>query len=106
MSLYEKKQRWIDEIMDNFDFNRVAKAMKALEWEWHDAFEGVPTESEIRMQARYMLNAIDVVKTATSTGYYDTGGFIASGDYDANNNLEGLTLVFQLFEWQAYDELS
>lgn len=105
MSLYEKKQRWIDEIMDNFNFNRVAKAMKALEWEWHDAFEGVPTESEIRMQARHMLNSIDVVKTATSTGYYNTRGFVASGDYDDNNNLEQLTLVFQLFDYQAYDEL-
>jgi hypothetical protein len=27
-----EQQNWLDEIMDHFDFAKVARAMKALDW--------------------------------------------------------------------------
>ena len=69
VELTEEQRNSIDEIMDNFDFSRVKKTMDALEWEWYGT--GIPTESEIRSEARRLLK--DCLKRRC--GYLSTGGF-------------------------------
>jgi hypothetical protein len=44
----------IDEILDEFDFERVHQTMKALNWTWVDT-DGVPTIGDLRRQARELL---------------------------------------------------
>lgn len=44
--LTEKQQEIVDEIMDNFDFEKVHKVMVALNWGWHG--NGVPGLSDIK----------------------------------------------------------
>ena len=49
-------QEQIDNIMDNFDFSRVLKAMRALNWEWGSCgTEHEPDETELRREARRLL---------------------------------------------------
>ena len=45
-------QHQIDEIMDEFDFRKVADYMKGTDWKWHNAEDGVPSEQEIRKSVR------------------------------------------------------
>ena len=50
-------QEQIDEIMDNFDFERVHRMMNTLDWKWVDG-DGefsVPDVPELRKTARRLL---------------------------------------------------
>ena len=86
----------IDEIMDNFDFRKVAFAMEAVDWHWATC-EGVPSESELRKVARHYLKEVAKHDSYWSTG---SGGFMATR-YDDGN----LGLVFQMSDWNTeYEE--
>jgi hypothetical protein len=81
----------IEEIMDWFDFRKVAETMKALKWEWltEDGMQ-VPSESEIRQYARQQLKYV----VRNKVRYTACGGFLARND-------DGyLSLAFQVSEWQ------
>jgi hypothetical protein len=69
-----------DNIMDNFDFERVHRVMEALEWGWATGgnFESViPDTPEIRSNARRLMD--EVIDTYAKTGKdwcgMSTGGF-------------------------------
>lgn len=62
-------QDHIDEVMDWFDFSRVAKVMECLDWRWPLRIEGVPSEPAIRAFVR------NGMKEAYTRGHYITGGF-------------------------------
>ena len=84
----------IDEIMDNFDFRKVAEVMEHLGWAWCGSGYKVPIESEIRSKARELLQ--DVSRKLPSN--VSTGGFRAQSYEDGN-----LTLEFVLAEWTTED---
>lgn len=63
----------ISDIMSRFDFGRVHKIMKALNWEWIG--EGVPTVKSIKHTALTLLKGVCL---QNSSDYYIlTGGFKA-----------------------------
>lgn len=68
-------QELIDEILDEFDFGYVHKAMVALNWEWH-SIDGVPTVGDLRRKARELLNDLKNSKNVV----VGTGGFYAYRD--------------------------
>lgn len=83
----------IDEIMDWFDFSKVAKVMEAVDWKWWSE-EGieVPCEGKLRKEARRLLK-----RAIKERGIIGTGGFEASyidGD---------LELKFIVSSWGHYD---
>lgn len=61
----------IDEILDEFDFERVQRTMKALDWTWYGS-DGVPTIGEIRRRARELLRELikDNHRCIASGGLY------------------------------------
>jgi len=68
MTKEQALQEQMDEIMDSFEFDKVASVMQHLNWEWKDA--GVPDEYEIRQSARRtMKSAIECNGTAGSGGF-------------------------------------
>ena len=85
-------QEKIDSIMDWFDFDKVALAMQALNWEWADAVECVPSEGEIREHGRRLL------REAIEKGMAATGGFRAVYKDGI------LRLEFILTDWEVSDE--
>lgn len=89
--LTEKQQEMIDDVMDNFDFERVSDAMHAVKWVWwSEVGLVVPTKAELRGEARRLLkDAIDKKSTIS------TGGFRASYLY------ETLKLEFVLEECES-----
>jgi len=82
-------QEKIDEVMDWFGFEKVEKAMAALDWQWCTAAEGVPTVQEIRSEARKRL------KEAVQSGYSSTVGFAATYSHGV------LKLAFIIEEWET-----
>lgn len=70
-------QELIDKIMDEFNFERVHKAMVALNWEWSGS-DGVPTIGELRRQARQLLKEL----TNNKNRVVGTGGFYAYQDFE------------------------
>lgn len=81
----------IDEIMDWFDFAKVAKTMETLEWSWNDI--GIPTEPDIRKQARQMLKEAVAKKHGLASG-----GFWVRYDGDV------LQLQFVVADWEVIPE--
>lgn len=89
----DKYQDAIDDIIDNFDFEKVHKTMKALKWEW-TAEGGVPEIPSIKKQARKLLKAAFENKS-----YNATGGFEVS--YSSDENGEYVRLMFVVAEWDV-----
>lgn len=87
----------IDNIMDNFDFGRVAKCMEVLEWRWCDV-EGIPQEPDIRKLARKLLK--QVPETFRKEEYYTgTGGLYVRAWYE-NMELVLMELTFVVADWR------
>lgn len=79
----------IDEIMDNFDFEKVHKTMDVLEWTW--AGEGVPEVPSLRARARQLLKEACFIENKSNYSMCSTGGFEAICkvlDYDIENAIE------------------
>lgn len=79
-----RKHKVIDEILNNFDFERVHRAMVLFDFKW-TATNGVPTISDLRSEAIELLNDVVSYKHCTSSDY--TGCFIARKE-DNNLRLE------------------
>ncbi len=88
----EKYQDAIDEIMDNFDFQKVHTTMKALKWAW--AGEGIPEIPSIKKQARRLLK--DSLKNKTCNA---TGGFHVQ--YSSDENGEYVHIMFVVADWDV-----
>jgi len=74
MTRQEAIQEQIDEIMDDFEFEKVHEIMTRLNWEWYkyeDNTKSVPDLWEIKKSARQRL------KDAVKHGGSMTGGFKA-----------------------------
>lgn len=63
----------IDEILDEFDFDKVHKVMVSLDWKWHST-DGVPAIADLRRMARSLLKQVVESKGLHSVG---SGGFTA-----------------------------
>lgn len=91
------KQDLIDDIMDNFDFEQVHKAMALLDWKWGmGKEERIPDVSELRKYARNRLKEA----ISNPNHYSSSGGFVAKQDKDG-----GLELLFMLTEWNTWDSV-
>lgn len=84
----------IEEIMDNFDFEKVRKCMKALGWNWETCHNGTPEVRDLRRGARKVLTAAAEKKN----NVVGCGGFWAENDQD-----NCLTLRFVVEEWNGYE---
>ena len=93
----------VDEIMDSFDFRKVADVMKHLNWEWKGV--GVPDEYEIRKNARELMKMAIKAGEEMSTGGWQVR--IMSGQ-DHGGKWARIDLAFaieQTFnEGEEYDE--
>lgn len=98
----KSKSEMIDNIMDNFDFCKVAKCMKALNWKWWgiplSENDGIPLEADIRATARKLLKGLPDVflKDNYCTG---TGGLQVNAWYE-NTEIVLLELSFVVTDWR------
>lgn len=83
-------QEHIDDVMDWFDFEKVHKMMKAVDWKW-GSIEGVPDIPDLRQFVRKAM------KKAYEQGHYITGGF----DIRYNKEYDAFTVQFIGANWET-----
>tara|TARA_R110000803_G_scaffold207913_1_gene276174 strand:- start:1091 stop:1384 length:294 start_codon:yes stop_codon:yes gene_type:complete len=92
----------IENILDEYDFQRVKKAMEALDWQWGTAEDGVPSIAELRRQARGLLE--DVYRYEDSTCItMGCGGFEANRLMEVGDLNKYLSLKFVVEEGNNYE---
>ena len=92
----------IEDIMEHYDFNRVQKTMKLLDWTWMNASEP-PSLDELRVKAHGLLDEAYKLSTKYKDGSYsECGGFRATADF-SYNTLEvcSLDLLFSVTGWDV-----
>ena len=107
MEITPKIRTTIDEVLDNFDFERVEKVMQLLNWTWGSGTNAeVPDIARLRTQARKLLQDCfenrpkgrEEIDWSSSTG-----GFVAQSiTYDDEDFR--LSLVFELTSYDADTE--
>jgi len=103
--------KYIDDIMDNFNFAQVHKTMEALNWKWAGSPNGIPTIDELRYEAERLLRGAaksrlgDFKDPHWELGIINaTGGFQATAFCDKNKTrITGLDLKFVVSEWDEGD---
>ena len=106
MKPYDKRQRMIAEILNEFNFKRVHRAMRALDWRW--GFDAkTPSIDELRDSARErMESAMDgCLKSDDVTEgipyMSSSGGLKATAYKDSYGQIDHLELEFILTEWDS-----
>ena len=99
------KQELIDEIMNNFNFEKVHKTMTLLDWKWYqpDFKSEVPNLEKIKVLAiSHLKGALSNPKVRGVSISYG-GGFQA--DYDHKEGILSLKFVVDSWEADKDDEL-
>ena len=69
-----KKEKHIQYIIDDFDFEKINKIMVALDWKWYDNGKFyIPTENDLKKCARRLLSDVCLY----DCDIMSTGGFCA-----------------------------
>lgn len=58
----------IQDIMEDFDFQKVHDVMEKLDWKWAMSKNGVPTIDEMKAEAKRLLIDACIERTCVSTG--------------------------------------
>ena len=102
----QKVNKMIEEIIENFDFDKCYRVMEVLNWKW--VVVGVPTVEIIKERARRRLD--DVVemindkteKKRSGVDYFvSSGGLKATGWINRYGQIEALRLEFILTDWDS-----
>lgn len=101
-----EKQTAINNIIDNFNWDRVQKVMEFLDWKWAGNDGEVPGIGPLVRQSIELLDkaydSCEQYKDITRTG---TGGLYAMAFWDdKKNEVYHLELYFALTCWEEYEE--
>jgi hypothetical protein len=100
------KQKAIDDIVDNFDWEKVHKTMVALDWKWamEEGDTEIPSVGQLfRCAVGLLHDAYDGAEKNQINYSVRTGGFHARALVDEKEIYE-LKLIFEVCSWE-YDEL-
>lgn len=88
----------IEDLLDEFDFDKTKKVMDCLEWVYYNCTDRQVTIGELRRMARHLLelvyNADPSPEYFTSCGGFDVTRYMYPGDTQ-----KYLTLKFNVTEW-------
>lgn len=99
------KEKAIENIIENFNWEKVHKTMVALDWTWYDSEGEVPTIGALFNCAIKLLHdAYDGAERFKSNYRVGTGGFYARATVDEETKeIYELRLTFEVSSWE-YDE--
>jgi len=105
MTEYYRHQKMIANILNEFDFERVHKAMVVLGWKWMGT--GIPSIEEIKLSARKKIDcAIEgCLKDGSQNEEYwvTSGGLRATVLKNENEKINFIKLEFVLANWETND---
>jgi hypothetical protein len=99
------KQKAIDDIIDNFKWEKVYETMVALNWKWWDSEDKAPSIGQLLRCAIGLLNnAYDGAEKEKRDYGVSTGGFCARAIVDdETKEIIELRLVFEVCSWEYYE---
>lgn len=105
----ENEQKHLDELMDYYNFNKVASVMEHLQWKWFkcDCPNNVPDEQYIRAEVRkwftrLIVDANNGVGSGQDRYSMCTGGFDYVVLCDYKGCVDALGLKFYVAEWSTF----
>jgi hypothetical protein len=89
----------IQEIINEFDFEKVNKTMIALDWIWAGSktHNSIPSIYELKQEAKRLLKDAAEGMLKHDTDYY----FVSTGGFCATSSELGLKLEFIVSEWDS-----
>ena len=101
---FDPVNKYIDDIMDEFNFAKVLKTMEALDWKWRGE---TPSMDDLRETAERLLRGAAKSRLGDYKDSYwelgiinGTGGFQATAFCDeTKTRITGLDLKFVVSEW-------
>jgi hypothetical protein len=99
------KQKAIDDIVENFNWEKVHKIMVALNWTWWDSKdEAPPIGALFRCATGLLHDAYDGAEKEKSDYLSATGGFRAHALVDdETKEIIELRLAFEVCNWEYYE---
>lgn len=94
-SFYKKK---LQELLDEFDFERVHDTMDALGWHWADV-DGIPEKEDMIPLVRSLYDTIENRVLNGEYAFCATGGFRLTFNPEEDNELN---LVFEAETYSVY----
>jgi hypothetical protein len=98
----------VDDIINEFNFEKVQKTMHALDWTWASTQMAVPSISELKNTARYLLiNVYNMRQDEYKETHPEvpvtcgTGGFRATALCNEDQVVDFLKLEFIVSEWES-----
>lgn len=103
MNITEQELDDICEVLDYFEFEKVAKVMEFLDWQYLDNDNPrIPDVPELRQKARrILLNCAAKCKEEGREWTYESGGFCAAAEMHEGKLL--IQLQFILTNFNNYD---
>jgi hypothetical protein len=109
---FDPINKMVDEILDEFNFERVQTVMFKLNWQWAMTAQGIPTIEELKETAERLLRQAAEYRLGQYKDSYwelgiinSTGGFQATAFCDeTKTRITGLDLKFVLTEYDAGEE--
>jgi hypothetical protein len=101
----ERHQKMMFDIMNNFEYEKIQKAMTCLEWIWYP--NGIPTVDDVRIAARERLESVIkncLLYASPEEEYFvSSGGLKATAIKDDYGQITFLQLEFVLTSWDLND---
>ena len=99
------KQKAIDNIIENFNWEKVHKTMVALDWKWWDNENASPSTGALFRCAVDLLHYVYDEAIENRCDYsVRTGGFRAQAIVDdETKEIIELRLAFEVCSWEYYD---
>ncbi len=88
----------IEDLLDEFDFDKVKRVMDFLGWVYHDSPDNEVTIGELRRMARNLLESV-YNEGASGESITACGGFEAARYMYLPDTEKYLTLKFVVTEW-------
>ena len=104
-----RKSDMVNEVLAQFDFEKVKKVMEAINWHWA-GYEGAPAIRDLKESAESrMYDAIEQAIDPNNEEHHDIGWISNSGGFKAmawkneDGTLARVQLEFVVTDWDADD---
>lgn len=89
-----------EDVLNNFDFEKVSRVMKFVDWKYWDTVGESVTISELKRMAS---SCVDSLLSHPKSISYGTGGFVAKWEYDGEEDDEHKMLKLEFVLTTAYE---
>ena len=99
------KQKAIDKIIDNFNWEKVYNTMYALGWTWHDSGGETPSTGALFRCAVDLLHYTydEAIENRCDYSVRSGGFYTRALVNEETKEVESLRLAFEVCSWESYD---